>query len=287
MEMFELRYFLGVAKFENIHRASEKLRVSPASLSKAVARLEDELGAKLFSREGRNIRLTDHGFLLQKRASEILHIEESARLEVSGHKGSIRVILAGAEILLSKMGLSISQGIRKRYPLSTFEYHATDDQSALDQVSRGEAHLAIITAHPPQSLEVKTLGEAAFQTCVGPGHKLYGAAKAKKVVQIEEVLKYPFVSPNHPLLGQVGLRRSVDGWRDDKFPRKVEQITSSLKILEEIVTSGQALAYLPDYFVSKTELEVLKISGCPYSCTQTIKLVARNPKQIGWLNQIF
>ena len=59
METFELHYFLSVARFENVHRAAEHAAVSPASLSKAISRLEEELGAKLFARQGRNIVLTE------------------------------------------------------------------------------------------------------------------------------------------------------------------------------------------------------------------------------------
>ena len=97
MEIFELRYFLAVANGENIHRASEKLHVSPGSLSKAITRLEDELSVTLFSREGRNICLTDHGKLFQKRAAEIIQLEEAARLELSGHLGAVQVVIAGPE----------------------------------------------------------------------------------------------------------------------------------------------------------------------------------------------
>src|SRR4051812_35936057 len=98
MEIFELKYFLGVAQFENIHRASEHLNVSPASLSKAVSRLESELGCKLFAKEGRNIFITDQGRLLQKRASEITQIEEATKLQITGHKGTIRCVMIGSEV---------------------------------------------------------------------------------------------------------------------------------------------------------------------------------------------
>ena len=289
METFELRYFLGVARHENIHKASETTGVSPASLSKAIGRLEGELSVKLFLREGRNIKLTDQGRLLQLRASEIIRLEESARIEVGGHQGTIQIQIAGPEILLSKMGLTLTASIKKKLPKSQFEYHAADDETALEQVIRGEAHLAIVTIEVPPGKELtsKLLGEAKFQTFVGPGHPLYSAAKAKKTFAVEEVLKHPFVSPSNPLLGKVGIKQSLDGWRDDMFPRKVDYLTSSLKTLEEFVVNGQAIAYLPDYFCRNLNLEILKITGCPYSCTQKVKLVARNPKEIGWLNQIF
>jgi DNA-binding transcriptional LysR family regulator len=287
MEIFELRYFLGVARNENIHRASEKMGVSPASLSKAITRLEDELSIKLFHREGRNIKLTDQGRLLQRRASEIVRLEESARMDVGGHSGSIQVVISGPEILLSKMGLSLTTTIQKKLPLARFEYVATDDETALEQVTRGEAHFAIVTSDVPRELAAKPLGEAKFQTFVGKAHPLYAAAKAKKSIPVEEVLKHSFVSPSNPLLGKVGLKQSLDGWRDDQFPRKVDYLTSSLKTLEEFVLNGQAVAYLPDYFCKHSELEILKVTGCPYSCVQKIKLVAKNPKEIGWMNQVF
>jgi len=91
----------------------------------------------------------------------------------------------------------------------------------------------------------------------------------------------------HSLLGQVGAKQSLDGWRDDRFPRKIDYRTSSLKTLEEFVVSGLAIAYLPDYFCENKALQTLKISGCPYACTQKVRLVAKNPRDIGWLNRLF
>jgi DNA-binding transcriptional LysR family regulator len=289
MEIFELKYFLAVAKSENIHRASEKLNVSPASLSKAISRLEDELSTKLFNREGRNIRLTDQGRLLQRKASEIVQLEEAARIQVSGHFVGLRVVVAGPEILLSRMGLSFSLTVKKKFPASQFEFHVCSDEEALELVSRGEAHVAFVTSDigTKSELEFKIVEETKFQTCVGEGHPLFSAAKSKKIIPVEEILKHPFVSPSNPLLGKVGIKQSLDGWRDDQFPRKVEFLTSSLKILEEVVSSGKAIAYLPDYYCERLNVQVLKISGCPYSCVQKVKIVARNPKDIGWLNQIF
>lgn len=287
MDILELRYFLAVARLENIHRASEKIRVSPASLSKAVSRLEDELGIKLFSREGRNIRLTEVGKILEQRASEIIQLEESSKLEILGAKGSVQAVIAGPEILLSREGMTLTDEIKKRYPDAKIEYHSVEDNVAVEEVIRGEAHLGLITQDAPNTLRTKTVSDSAFVTCVGRSHSLYASARAKKVLPIEEVLKHAFVSPSHPLLGKVGLKQSLDGWRDDKFPRKVEFLASSLKILETLVSSGKAVAYLPDYFAQAINAESLQISGCPYTCKQKIKIVTRQTKSLGWLNQIF
>lgn len=287
MEIFELRYFAAVAAEQNIHRASERLFVSPAALSKAIARLESELGLKLFAREGRHIRLTEQGQLLQRRASEILHLEESAKLELKGHAGTIQAVIAGPEVLLSRFGADFADRLVRRYPDSRCEFVALDDEEALGRVGRGEAHVAFVTETDHGDLHAKVLADCRFQTCVGEGHPLYRDAKRGASVPVEKLLTHAFASPSHPLLGQVGLKQSPDGWRDDKFPRKIGYRTSSLKLLEEFVVSGRMLAYLPDYHVEKLGLAVLKVTGCSYSCRQRIQMVVRSPREVGWIRQLF
>jgi DNA-binding transcriptional LysR family regulator len=102
-----------------------------------------------------------------------------------------------------------------------------------------------------------------------------------------ELLEHPFASPTHALLGRVGARQSLDGWRDDEFPRNIGFRTSSLKTLEELVVSGQAVAYLPDYLGDALDLAVVRVTGCPYTCTQVVRLVARSPRDTSWLARLF
>ena len=64
-------------------------------------------------------------------------------------------------------------------------------------------------------------------------------------------------------------------------------LASSLKIIEQLVVTGRALAYLPDYFADGLDVRALKMTGCPYSCTQKLRLVARNPQETSWLNRMF
>jgi DNA-binding transcriptional LysR family regulator len=288
MELFEVRYFLAVARSENIHRASERLNVSPGSLSKAVSRIEGELGVKLFSREGRNIRLTEAGRLLRSRASDLVTLEESIRAEVAGGPGALTAVIAGPEILLSHLGPEISARIRKRNPRASFEFQACDDGTALKRIETGEAHLALVTADVPAALATRQLEETRFLTVVGRGHPLHARARAKKTVTVEDALEHEFVSPTHPIFGRVGQKQSLDGWRDDEFPRRIGFTSTCLSLITRLVSQGRALAYLPDYLVTGLDgVEPLKISGCPYTCVQRIKLVARRPKDTAWIDELF
>lgn len=291
METFELRYFVEVAKNQNIHRASERLNVSPGSLSKAITRLEAELGVKLFEREGRGISLTPQGKLLLKRASQIIELEESTRIELQGDLRAPHIIMAGPEVLLFKYGTQFATQIQKKYSRCTIEYLALDEEVALKRVDAREAHFAICSGDVPASFENKILDDCSFVTVAGLKHSILKKIGRDKVHPVESVLEYAFISPNSPFLGKVGPKQSLDGWRDDKFQRKIQFRASSLKLIEEVVTRGEALAYLPDHvaapFIDAKTWQLLKISGCPYSCKQKIRLITKSPIETSWIKQVF
>ncbi len=286
METFELRYFLAVARRENLHRAAGDIAISPGSLSKAIARLESELGVKLFRRIGRNIELTSNGSALQTRAAEIVRLEEATRLELQGKTGHLNARIAGPEIVLSGFGLKLTKDLRRRHASLNIEFLAADDQETLALVQQGTAHLGLTTGPVPRGLKAKTLTTCVFQTVVGKGHPLYAQAKSGRVVPVEEVLTHAFASAPG-VLGNMTDVQAPDGWRDDIFPRRIGFVTSSLKLIEELVSDGLAIAYLPDYLVDRIQALPLKISGCPYTCRQDLKLVAKNPRDVSWLNELF
>lgn len=67
MDVGILRYFLAVAREENITRAAESLHITQPSLSKQLIELEQELGKQLLIRGKRKVTLTDEGIFLRKR----------------------------------------------------------------------------------------------------------------------------------------------------------------------------------------------------------------------------
>ncbi len=287
MEIFELQYFLSVAKNENIHRASEESNVSPGSLSKAISRLEDELGVSLFYKQGRNIRLTPEGIALKKRASQIVQLTEDTKVEIGGTKGTLNIVISAEEILQTKFGLELSQVIQKNYPNARFQFQIQPESKVLQQVQEGEVHFGIITGEAPNTLSSKVLTKVEFKTCVSRKHPLLKKYSQSAKIPVEDVLKHSFVSPDQALLGRVTTSASLDGWRDDKFPRSIQYRASGLKVMEELIGQGHAIAYLPDYFVQSLDLIPLNITGCPYSCHQTVRLICKEPKSLGWMDKVW
>nr|MCR5843850.1 LysR family transcriptional regulator [Oscillospiraceae bacterium] len=83
MEIRTLRYFLAVAREENMSRAAEQLHVTQPTLSKALKSLEDELGKKLFLRHSFSIALTEEGELLRSRAEDLISMADKIEQEFS------------------------------------------------------------------------------------------------------------------------------------------------------------------------------------------------------------
>ena len=78
MDITQLEYFRTVARLGNVTRAAQELNLTQPSLSKAMARLEDSLGVKLFDREGKKIRVNNCGKALLRHVDQIfLEIDDA------------------------------------------------------------------------------------------------------------------------------------------------------------------------------------------------------------------
>ena len=86
MELHQLRYFCAVAETGNFSRAAEQSHVSQPSLSQQILKLEEELGARLFDRLGRSVRLTELGKTFLPRARAVLRELEAAKGDVAERK---------------------------------------------------------------------------------------------------------------------------------------------------------------------------------------------------------
>ena len=90
MEFHQLRYVSAIAETGSFSRAAERCQIAQPSLSQQVLKLEEDLGAKLFDRLGRSIRVTEAGRAFLPYARSILEQVESARLSVTNKNTDIR-----------------------------------------------------------------------------------------------------------------------------------------------------------------------------------------------------
>jgi DNA-binding transcriptional LysR family regulator len=79
VEMHEIRYFLAACDTLNFHRAAQACHVTQPALTRAIQKLEAELGGLLFHREHSRILLTDFGRVMRPRLEEVLDRTRSAQ----------------------------------------------------------------------------------------------------------------------------------------------------------------------------------------------------------------
>ena len=85
MEMHQARYFLAVCEALNFTRAAHHCNVAQPSLTRAIKKLEEELGGPLFRRERTRTHLTDLGRLMKPHFEQLLAASESARAEAENY----------------------------------------------------------------------------------------------------------------------------------------------------------------------------------------------------------
>ena len=146
MEFRVLKYFLMVAREENITKAAALLHLTQPTLSRQLMQLEEELGVKLFHRSKHSIILTEDGMLLKRRAQEIISLSDKTVQELS-HKEDV---LSG-EIAIgcgeTKNLLFLSEQIRKfrqKYPLVQFSIHSAIADDIKERIEKGILDIGLL-----------------------------------------------------------------------------------------------------------------------------------------------
>lgn len=150
MELRTMRYFLAVAREENMTRATELLHVTQPTLSKALKSLEEELGKKLFVRHSFHIELTEEGILLRKRAEDLVSMADKIQTEFL----SLDDILGGelyfglAESYQIRYLAAEIQSFKNSYP--DLRYHITsgDTEQVTEKLDKGVIDFAVLAEEP-------------------------------------------------------------------------------------------------------------------------------------------
>ena len=104
LNLKHLRYFWAVASHGSIARAAEALYLTPQTISGQLRSLEEQAGAKLFSREGRNLVLTDTGRLVFSYADEMFRLGLELQDVLEGRTpGSALTVKVGVAMVVPKL----------------------------------------------------------------------------------------------------------------------------------------------------------------------------------------
>jgi DNA-binding transcriptional LysR family regulator len=139
VELRVLRYFLAVAREENITNAAESLHVTQPTLSKQLMDLEVELGKKLFIRGNRKITLTEEGLFLRKRAQEIIDLVGKTESEFNKPDENISgdIYIGGGETDAMRLIAKTVNTLQREYPNIHYHLFSGNADDVTERLDKG------------------------------------------------------------------------------------------------------------------------------------------------------
>ncbi len=195
MELLQLKYFKAVAEIGKISTAAESLFISAPALSTSIARLEKELGLKLFDRTNNHIQLNQQGQIFLRYVNQVFTTLDCARIEMhqSFMKQKHHVSIATTT---SNMWTDMISAFSLEYPhftLSTtnMKFFQLENDGLLPQHSFLLAEERDVPASYAMELNSIELFEDELVAMMNPSHPL-ASADSIDVHQLEnETLFYP------------------------------------------------------------------------------------------------
>ncbi len=240
MNLDRIRYFLVLVETEHVGRAASLLGITPAALSKSMAKLQEELKLPLLRHEGRGIVVTPEG---RRFVDEI----KPRVLELEGSLKALRAGKASAEDRPFRLGTFevFSSYVLGRLVAEEFRDLAVDVHELVpgpleEALARGQIDVGlsyIPVPHPKvQFLKV--------------GRVRMGVYALKGFAGKAPFEEWPFVVPLPPVDGGSATKvTGLDGWPDHERPRRIVYRVDLMESAFSLLREGLAVAYLPELVV--------------------------------------
>ncbi|MCA0939867.1 LysR family transcriptional regulator [Yangia mangrovi] len=194
-ELRTLRYFLCVAEEKNMTRASERLRIAQPALSRQIARLESDLGLRVFNRTARGMELTEAGEILQRRAYAIMAQIAQAHHDVTAHAEKPQgVVVVGMPPTPGEfITPPLLSRVKAEYPEIELRFVEGFSNALEHKLSQGEIGLAVMHDAPLQDDIVTTELLVEHLNVIGPCGSF-----DKDSYTLAEAAAMPLIMPSRP-----------------------------------------------------------------------------------------
>jgi DNA-binding transcriptional LysR family regulator len=249
MELRHLRYFIAVAEELHFTRAAERLHIGQPPLSHAIQVLEADVGARLFERTKRWVRLTGAGTLFLADARKILALAdqacETARRAERGEAGELRIGFTYSTPL-TPLFADVINRYRKDFPHVTLTLHEMATLRQFDALGQRTLDLGFV--RPPEvalpaGIVMTPLREDPLVVVLPTWHRL----AAKPALAISELAELPFVM--YPPGGGTGIYPQIFRLcRAAGFVPRVGQTAGEASTIIGLVAAGSGVTLLPASF---------------------------------------
>jgi DNA-binding transcriptional LysR family regulator len=252
-----LAQFAAVARHEHVTRAAAELGVPQSTLSRAITRLESDLGVALFTRHGRTVSLTPAGrtFLAsaERALAAVEHAAESVRADADPGKGKV------AFGFLHTLGWEtvpvLIRGFRAENPGVRFALVQNYGEAMLERLRAGELDLCLTSPVPDApDLVTRRLDEQRLSLVVPDDHRLAG----RRRIRLAEAADEPFVT----LERGYGMRRILESLcAEAGFTPRIAFEGEEAETIRGLVAAGLGVALLPPPTVPRPGVRELTVTA--------------------------
>ena len=238
--------FAKVAEEGSFAGAARVMGVSVPTVSRAIARLEERLGGRLFNRTSRQLALTEFGASMVARAGEIYRQAEEVESEAQAlsvqPRGQVRLAIP-MSFGLRWVAPLMPQLIRQ-YPELSIDLHLSD--ASVDLIADGFDAALRIAALPDSSLVARRLCAVTQYLVASPAYlEAHGHPGHPRELATRTCLSYAYRARS-----QVWRFTHEDGSEEDVMPRGPLRVTNSDALLP-VLLEGLAIAELPEFIASE------------------------------------
>ncbi|MFF4273170.1 LysR family transcriptional regulator [Streptomyces sp. NPDC001536] len=252
-----LAYFAGVARTEHVTRAAQEMNVPQSTLSRAMVRLEQDLGVDLFARIGRTVSLTPAGraFLghVERALAEIDRAAEEVRADADPATG--KVAFGFLHTMGSETVPGLIRAFRADHPRVRFSLVQNYGEAMIERLRAGELDLCLTSPVPDApDLVGRRLDEQKLRLVVPADHRL----ASRKRVRLAEAADETFVTlePNY------GMRRITDDLcQEAGFKPRIAFEGEEAETLRGLVAAGLGVALLPPPAVARPGVVELTVTA--------------------------
>lgn len=252
-----LAYFAGVARQEHVTRAAQEMGVPQSTLSRAIVRLEQDLGVTLFARNGRTVSLTPAGrtFLtsVERALAEVERAAESVQADADPATG--RVAFGFLHTMGSETVPGLIRAFRADHPRIRFTLVQNYGEAMIERLRAGDLDLCLTSPVPDApDLVARRLDEQRLRLVVPDDHRL----AARKRIRLAEAADESFVT----LEPGYGLRRITDDLcAEAGFTPRVAFEGEEAETLRGLVAAGLGVALLPPPAVARPGVVELTVTA--------------------------
>ena len=247
VDLQQLRYVVAVAGTRSFSRAAEQCFVVQSALSHQVAKLERELGLKLFARTSRRVEPTQAGTAFLPAARECLASAERAVTEAAAAVGEIRGRLrVGVIPTVAAVDIpGVLQRFRDRHPQVRVVLQMGRSNEMTARVAAGDldaAFLGLPERDRPQGVNVRELARDESVAVLPAGHALASESPIPLArLAGETFVDFPAGSP--------GRVQSDLAFAGESLQRDVAFEVTTADLITRLVRQGLAVALLPSAFI--------------------------------------